>query len=152
MRKYRFRVFISLFIFLFFRLTTSECLECFFVWDVESTIYLTYVVIVVLVCWEIINSSTSYFSKTSSISSNADLFKISIKAGLIILPFVALFSWISIEFIDPYLHETGVKNDMRNDFWVMSSQGFVLSQLIILYEMIRIYIKQAVREAKEKEE
>lgn len=34
----------------------------------------------------------------------------------------------------------------------MSAQGFVLSQLIILYEIIRIYIKQAIKEAKEKEE
>lgn len=152
MRKYRFRIFISLFIFLFFRLNSSDCIGCFFTWDTESTVYLLYVIVVVLLCWEIINTSTSYFSRTSTISSNADLFKISIKAGLIILPFVALFSWISIAFIDPYLHDTGVKNDMKNDFWVMSSQGFVLSQLIILYEIIRIYIKQAVKEAKEKEE
>ncbi len=152
MRKYRFRVFISLFIFLFFRLTSTECLKCFFVWDTESTIYLSYVVTVVLVCWEVINYATNYFSRTSSISSNADLFKISIKAGLIILPFVGLFSWIASALIDPYLYETGMKNEMRNNFWVMSAQGFLLSQLIILYEIIRIYIKQAVKEAKEKEE
>lgn len=38
------------------------------------------------------------------------------------------------------------------DFWAMSAQGFVLSQLIILYEIIRIYIRHAVTEAKEKEQ
>lgn len=147
MRKYRFRIFISLFIYLFFRLTSSECLECFFKWDVESTAYLGYVVLVVLICWEIISASTSYFGRKSGISSNTDLFKISIKAGLIVLPFVVAFSIFSIEVIDPIFHD-----GLKNDFWVMSAQGFLLSQLIILYEIIRIYIKQAIKEAKEKEQ
>lgn len=148
MKKYRFRLFISLFIFLFFRLTSADCLECFFSWNLESTVYLFYTVFAVLICWEIITYSTSHFSRKIGITSNSDLFKISIKAGLIVLPLVLLFSLFSVRVIDPYLNEGGFKND----FWEMSAQGFVLSQLIILYEIIRIYIKQAIKEAKEKEE
>lgn len=34
----------------------------------------------------------------------------------------------------------------------MSAQGFLLTQLIILYEIIRIYIGQAIKEAREKEQ
>ena len=148
MKKYRFRLFISLFIFLFFRLTSSDCLGCFFTWDKESTVYLTYVVLATLITWEIIAKATSILSNKSGIFSNSDLFKISIKAGVTVLPFVLLFTFISAEFIGPYFS----KADDQKYFWAMSAQGFVLSQLIILYEIIRIYIRQAINSAKEKEQ
>ena len=109
---------------------------------------MAYVVLVVLISWEIIAGSTSFLSSRFGIFSNSDLFKISIKAGIIILPFVFLFSYISDEIIDPYFKPEGY----NGKFWSMSAQGFVLSQLIILYEIIRIYIRQAIKAAKEKEQ
>jgi len=57
-------------------------------------------------------------------------------------------TFISAEFIGPYFS----KEDDGKYFWAMSAQGFVLSQLIILYEIIRIYIRQAIKSAKEKEQ
>ena len=148
MKKYRFRLIISIFIFIFFRITNSDCLGCLLTWDKASSVYLLYTTLVVLISWEIIARCISYFYGKSGISSNADLFRMSFKAGVIILPFVILFSYVSYEIISPIVKEDGEVKDL----WTMIAQGFVLCQLIILFEIIRLYIKHTVREVSEKEQ
>lgn len=150
MKKYRFRIFVSFIFFLFFRLTTSEDIGDFFVWDLPSSIYLIYTVTVVLISWEVVALSISYFYGKSGISSNTDLFKISIKAALCVLPFVFLFSYIDHTSLKTICYP-GKEPDIQ-DFWVMSAEGFVLSQVIMLYEIMRLYIKYAVKNAREKEQ
>lgn len=148
MKKYRFRVLISVLIYIFFRLTGTGYEHGFFVWDYASTVFLIYTISVVMISWEIIAWSISFFYNRSGILSNAGLFGMSLKAGLIILPFVLIFSYVSHEIISPYLEDYhSIKN-----FWAMSAQGFVLCQVIILYEIIRLYIKHTVNEAREKEQ
>lgn len=41
---------------------------------------------------------------------------------------------------------------MANNFWTDSAQGFVISLLIISYEIIRIYTRNAIEDAREKEQ
>lgn len=148
MKKYRFRIFISILIYIFFRLTGTNYSHSFFIWDHSSTVYVIYTVSVVMIAWEVVAWSITYFHSRSGINSNADLFRISIKSGLIILPLVLLFSYISHEVISPYVDDS---HTIKN-FWAMSAQGFVLCQIIILYEIIRLYIKHTVNEAREKEQ
>ena len=148
MKKYRFRLIVSVFIYIFFKITSTDCAECLLRWDIVSMVYLFYTTIVVLIAWEVIATTINYFNDRKGINSNSDLLKISLKAGIIILPLVILFSYISYKFIGPWLHE---KEEVQ-DLWVMATQGFVLCQIIILYEIIRIYIRHAVKEASEKEQ
>jgi len=148
MKKYRFRLIVSIFIFLFFRITSADCTACLLNWDVASTVFLFYTVTVVLISWEVISRTINYFNDSNGINSNSDLLKISLKSGIIILPLVILFSYISYKVIGPLVHE---KEELQ-DLWVMTAQGFVLCQVIILYEIIRVYIRHAVKEASEKEQ
>ena len=67
---------------------------------------------------------------------------------MVVLPLVLLFTYISHDIINPLLHE----GKTPKDFWVMTVQAFVLCQVIILYEIIRLYIKHAINEAREKEQ
>ncbi len=150
MKKYRFRIFVSFVFYLFFRLTGSGDFYQFFVWDFPSTIYLLYTIPVILITWEIIALCIGYFYRKSGISSNSDLLKISIKAALCVLPFVLLFTFIDHRYIKPLCYPAtsgGIEK-----FWIMSAQGFVLSQIIMLYEIMRLYIKYAVKNAREKEQ
>ncbi len=67
---------------------------------------------------------------------------------MLVLPLVILFTYISHDIISPLIQE----GYTTKDFWVISVQGFVLCQVIILYEIIRLYIKHAINEAREKEQ
>lgn len=132
----------------FFKITSMNSAEALFTWTLGSTVYLIYTVAVVLLSWEVIAYAINYFDKKNGINSNSDLLKISFKTGLIILPLDILASYISYSIIGPLVHEP----EMLRDLWVLASQGFVLCQIIILYEIIRIYIRHAVQEASEKEQ
>jgi two-component system, LytTR family, sensor kinase len=150
MKKYRFRLFVSFVFYLFFRLTGSGDIYMFFVWDFPSTIYLLYTVPVILITWEVIAVCIGYFYRKSGISSNADLLKISIKAALCVLPFVLLFSYLDHIWLKPLCYPEKMGGIQK--FWITSAQGFVLSQIIMLYEIMRLYIKYAVNNAREKEQ
>lgn len=152
MKKYRFRLFVSFIFFLFFRLTGSEGdISQFFIWDFPSTIYLIYTVTVVLISWEVIAICIGYFYGKSGISSNQDLLKISLKAALCVLPFVFLFAYIDHIFLQKLCYPEFGTPPIKQ-FWIISAQGFVLSQVIMLYEIMRLYIKYAVNNAREKEQ
>lgn len=148
MKKYRFRVIVSIFMYFFFKITSVDSAESFFTWNLGSTVYLLYTVTVVLISWEIIAFAINYFDKKNGINSNSDLLRISFKTGLIILPLDIFASYLSHSVIGPLVHEP----EMLKELWVLASQGFVLCQIIILYEIIRIYIRHAVQEASEKEQ
>lgn len=147
-KKYRFRFIVSIFMYFFFKITSMDSAASLFTWSFGSTVYLIYTVTVVLISWEIIAFAINYFDKKNGINSNSDLLKISFKTGLIILPLDILASYISYSIIGPWVHEP----EMIKDLWVLASQGFVLCQIIILYEIIRIYIRHAVQEASDKEQ
>jgi two-component system, LytTR family, sensor kinase len=150
MKKYRFRLFVSFVFYLFFRLTGSGDLYQFFEWNFTDTIYLFYTVPVILISWEVIAVCIGYFYRKSGISSNSDLLKISIKAALCVLPFVLLFSYIDHIVLRPMCYPEKMGGIQK--FWITSAQGFVLSQIIMLYEIMRLYIKYAVNNAREKEQ
>ncbi|MEO9483642.1 MAG: histidine kinase [Ekhidna sp.] len=149
MKKYLFRLLIGFLIFLFFRFTdTGE--HSLLEWSLTNLISFSYTISVVLICWEVASWSISFFYKKHGISSNSDLYKISIKAVLVVLPFVLLFSYINQYFIEPLCYP-GRLPTMQN-LQIVSAQGFVLSQIIILYEIFKLYISYAVRTAREKEQ
>jgi len=118
--------------------------------DYATIIGFTYTVSVVLVCWEVAARSIVYFYKRQGLSSDKDLFIISIKSILVVLPFVILFSFINNEYVEPYCFPN-YESSMQK-LVIISLQGFVLSQIIILYEIFKLYIAYSVRTAREKEQ
>ena len=144
--KYWYRFVISVLVFLFFKLTRDTTVDQFVFWDRSTWISLCYTIIVIFVLWEIV-ARYIHRAKTS-ISSNQGLYVISTKATLIVLPLVFLFAWIYdgiLEYISCCdMHDHG-------PFLLNSAQGFVIGLLIIAYEIINLYVKNAIRAAREKE-
>lgn len=147
--KYRFRFTIAVFVFFFFKLTRVENWEEFIVWDQMSTISLAYTISVIMILWEVVSRYVYWESKNLSIRSNSGLYKISTKATLLVLPLVFLFAFLYNEFLANLgcCHE----GEKKGSFMLDSAQGFVISLLIIAYEIIILYVKNSIRSAREKE-
>ncbi len=146
--KYRFRFTIAVFVFFFFKLTRVENWEEFIGWDENSTISLAYTISVIMILWEVVSRYVYSESKNLSIRSNAGLYKISTKATLLVIPLVFLFAYLYGEFL------AGIgccEHEKKGSFLFDSAQGFVISLLIIAYEIIILYVKNAIRSAREKE-
>ncbi|MEQ9467597.1 MAG: histidine kinase [Ekhidna sp.] len=144
--KYWYRLVISILVFLFFKLTRDTTVEQFTLWDRSTWISLCYTIIVIFLLWEIV---ARYIQRAkTSISSNKGLYVISTKATLIVLPLVFLFAWIYDGILE-YI----VCCDMHDHghFLLNTAQGFVIGLLIIAYEIINLYVKNAIRTAREKE-
>ncbi|WP_436515434.1 sensor histidine kinase [Ekhidna sp. To15] len=147
--KYRFRFTIAVFVFFFFKLTRVENWEEFVGWDEMSTISLIYTISVIMILWEVVSRFVHWQSSNLSIRSNIGLYKISTKATLLVIPLVFLFAFLYNEFLaDLGCCDNGEK---RGSFLLDSAQGFVISLLIIAYEIIILYVRNAIRSAREKE-
>lgn len=147
--KYRFRFTIAVFVFFFFKLTRVEKWDDLIGWDDNTTISLIYTVTVVMILWEVISRYVQWESQNLSIKSNLGLYKISTKATLIAIPLVFLFSF----FFEVFLADLGCCNDNKKESSLLldSVHGFVISLLVIAYEIIILYVKNAIRSAREKE-
>ena len=147
--KYRFRFIIAVFVFFFFKLTRINNWEDAIIWDTNTTISLIYTVIVVMALWEVVSRFVRAQGKELGARNNIGLYKISTKATLLVLPLVFLFAYL----YEVFLAELGCCSETphRGNFLVDSAQGFVISLLIIAYEIIILYVKNAIRSAREKE-
>lgn len=147
--KYRFRFTIAVFVFLFFKLTRVEKWEDLRGWDDNTTISLIYTVTVVMILWEVMSRYVQWESKNLSIRSNIGLYKISTKATLIAIPLVFLFSFL----FEVFFADLGCCNDNKKESSLLldSAHGFVISLLVIAYEIIILYVRSAIRSAREKE-
>ena len=147
--KYRFRLTISVFVFFFFKLTRTDSWDEFIIWDQNTTISIVYIVLAVLMIWEIVSRYVSFESNKVGITSNKSLYKISTKATLIVIPLVFLFSYL----YERFLADLGCCTQERNGSFLLDSvQGFVITLLVIAYEIIILYVKNAIKNAREKEQ
>lgn len=147
--KYRFRLTIAVFVFFFFKLTRVENWGEFVSWDNMSTISLAYTISVIMILWEVVSRYVYSESKNPGIRSNSGLYKISTKATLLVIPLVFLFAFLYNEFLADL--DCCHNEEKRGSFLLDSAQGFVISLLIIAYEIINLYVKNAIRSAREKE-
>ena len=149
MKKYAHRLAISFLVYWFFRLTQEDTHSGYLEdsWTVFS--HLLYAVFAIMLVWEIISWSISYWKKKDSIVTNAGLYKISLKAAVLVLPLVFFFTYIFSFHINreacPSLLEA------KAYFWNISAKAFVISLLIISYEIIKHYIQNAIQSARETE-
>ncbi|MEQ9405437.1 MAG: histidine kinase [Cyclobacteriaceae bacterium] len=153
MKKYPYRLIIGFLVFFFFKITQVENWRETFIWDLESAIYLAYTMMAIMVVWEVVSRSISYWKSRCSILVGSGLYRISLKAALLALPLVFLFSYIFIFYVDGICCD-GIGHlivDNVSRFWVMSAQGFVIALLIISYEIIIHYVRNAIQNARETE-
>lgn len=149
MKKYLYRLSISLLVYCFFRLTQEDTKSGYLEDSWTVFLHLSYAVLVIMVVWEIISRSISYWKKRDSIVTNIGLYKISLKAAFLVLPLVLFFTYL----FSFHLNREACPSllEAKAYFWNMSAKGFVISLLIISYEIIRHYIKNAVQSARETE-
>ncbi|NQZ74828.1 MAG: histidine kinase [Ekhidna sp.] len=149
MKRYRLRFILALFVFAFFKLTNVQNQEDFFEWNIISTVSLVYMILVFLILWEVIFRYIRRQRRSNDITTNKGLYIISTKAALLVLPLVFLFAFIYDTFLINF--ECCPNEEIQGNFIVNSAQGFVIGLLIISYEIILIYIKNAIKEGREKE-
>ncbi|MCP4460399.1 MAG: hypothetical protein GY816_20610 [Cytophagales bacterium] len=148
MKKYGYRLIISVLVYYFFRINQEQHWQGVFTWNLEFVLYLCYTVVVVMFLWEVVARSVTYCTDRDFILTNKGLYIISLKATLIVLPFVFLFSYIFVYYIKVNCN-CPIDADQLSSLWMMSAQGFVIALLIISYEIIRLYIRNAVQSARE---
>lgn len=142
---------ISVLVYFFFRINQERhWTETFVEWDFDSIMYLGYTVLVIMLLWEVVARTVIYCCNSASILTNRGLYQISLKATFFVLPLVVLFSYIFVYYL---LVDCNCSKDMDplSHLWILSAQGFVISLLIISYEIIRLYIRNAVQSARETE-
>ncbi|GAB4237082.1 MAG: hypothetical protein Tsb0034_12020 [Ekhidna sp.] len=149
--KYRFRLIIAVFVFFFFKLTRAEGWNDFLIWDSISFVSLFYTLFVILAIWEIVSRSISFYGRNTDVTVTSGLYRLHAKTTLTSLPFVILFAIGYNLIIQTYFGGCCPKHEVGTGFWIDSAQGFVISLLIISYEIIRIYMRTAIKDAREKE-
>ena len=150
MKKYGYRLVIGVLVYYFFRINQEQYWQDTFQWDQIATLYLAYTLIVILLLWEIVARSVTYCTNREFILTNKGLTIISLKATFIVLPFILLFCYIFVWHINVDC-DCQTPHDPISDFWILSAQAFVIGLLIVSYEMIRLYIRNAVQSARETE-
>jgi hypothetical protein len=152
MKKYLHRISISVLIYFFFRINEEKHWQEVFVWNQESTFYLIYTIAVILLIWEVVSRAINHWKKRTSLSNPKELYKISGKATILVLPFVFFFSYLFVYHIKPACDcPVPDGRGMESQFWMLSAQGFVIALLIQAYEIIGLYICMAVLNAREKD-
>lgn len=149
MKKYGYRLSIGFLVYWFFRLTQEDTSSGYLEDSWTVFLHLLYAVFAIMIVWEIISRSISYWKKRDSIVTNIGLYKISLKAAFLVLPLVFIFTY----FFSFYLNRAACPSilEAKAYFWNMSAKGFVISLLIISYEIIKHYIRNAVQSARETE-
>jgi len=148
--KYRFRFVIALFVFLFFKMTKGDSRSELTHWDQGTWISLAYTIIVILALWEIVARYVYATSNKTSINSNKGLYILSTKATLLVLPLVFSFAYIYDIIFE--LITCCPEESSYGSFLINAAQGFVISLLIIAYEIINLYVRNAIKNAREKEQ
>jgi LytS/YehU family sensor histidine kinase len=100
----------------------------------------------------VLSRSINHWKEQTTLSKPKELYKISAKATLLVLPFVFFFSYLFIYHIKPNCDCPASEfKDFESQFWMLSAQGFVIALLIQAYEIIGLYICMAVLNAREKD-
>ncbi len=108
-KRYGFRISAGVLIFFFLRLSHSEILSEFFVFELIDKILLVYTVGVVLFLWEVLDRVFLYFErKKYDYSRSGDLLKAILILTLLTFPLVVTASGISEVYISPSLKLSGV--------------------------------------------
>jgi len=148
--KYWHRFIIAVLVFLFFKLTRVESVnEFLFGWDLNYAVSLAYTIVVIFALWEMFAQYITRADAKTGINSNRGLYVISTKAALLMLPFVFVFAAI----YDQVIAQIACCEHHKNgNFLLNSAQGYVIGLLIIAYEIIIIYVRNAIKNAGEKEQ
>ncbi len=134
---------------MFFKLTRDDFRGEVLHWDTGTWISLAYTVIVILALWEIVARYIYATSNKTSINSNKGLYILSTKATLLMLPLVFLFAYIYDNILQ---YISCCPEHYYGSFLINTAQGFVIALLIIAYEIINLYVRNAIKNAREKEQ
>lgn len=140
----------AVFVFLFFKLTKAASLDEALHWHQASTNYMVYLIIVVMVLWEVIARTISHLSsKTNNFSPSKNITIIFVKTAMISAVLVTLFAYIFNYHLIYWAPPECCMEKSR--FIADAATGYVMGLLIIYSEVVRLSAKNAIKAAREKE-
>lgn len=146
-KKYSVRVLIGALIHLFFEITFSETIEQVIAYNAMKITSLFYIVIVVLVLWEVLDLAFDYFNKRGyDYSSFRQLIKIVFGLTLVTLPLVYLATQIHDSTLMPMID----CNREGLGIYKGTAQGQILAWLIISARILIMNAEQVQRIERDK--
>ena len=151
-KKYGIRVFISLLVYIFFHVNSTQAGETLFRFGGLDRIYIVYTVFVVLAIWEVFDFTIKRLNaQNRDLSNYRNLLYLILMLTLVSIPMVLVSIYFSEYHIKPnFQDECVVYISSFQSFIVMSFQGQVLGWLIIAGELFRIYHDQAKQRERDK--
>ncbi|WP_185154102.1 sensor histidine kinase [Fulvivirga sp. M361] len=137
-RKYGLRILVSIFIYLFFRITSGT-------WDTSTPqndtvwpIIILYAIVVVLTLWEVCDRVIGYFSKhyPNELTKKRRLAIIFFTATLATFPLVTLFIYFENYYLKVWL---SCIEDPGRVILADITQGYVVTWLVISIEILKLY-------------
>ena len=150
MARYGIRLVVGFLVFLFFKITNVREIGEVFNWGVDTTIYMLFVIGVLLLIWEVTTIIVRRFKRRTSpdVASKGQLVKLFFVSALAAFPLVILSTWLFDFHIRSWFEAEECCSSTY--FWVDTVQGMVITWLIIVSEVLKLYIEHAVTAAREK--
>lgn len=152
-RKYGIRVFISLLVYVFFHVSTTQNGDTLFRLGGLDRIYVLYTVVSVLGIWKVMEYTMGRLNaQNKDLSHYRNLLRLIFILTIVSIPLVLAAMYFSEYYIKPNFQddECVVYASSFQGFIVMSFQGQVLCWLIIAGELFGIYHDQAKRQERDK--
>ncbi len=142
-QTYLARSLVSIFFYFFFRVTHSGTQD-FFYWHGQDTRAATYTFLAIMLCWEFTAWLTGTLGRSRLREANTtDFIRVFIWTMLIEIPLAITLTWFYHEFLK-------IPDDGESTV-VDTVTAIFVSIVIVLVEIIGIYIRNAIRQAQEKE-
>ena len=149
-KRYGIRLVVGFLVFLFFKITNVQNINEVFDWGMDTTIYMLFVIGVLLLIWEVTTLIVKRFKRRTSpdVASKSQLVKLFFVSALVAFPLVILSTWLFDFHIRAWFESEECCT--QTFFWVDTVQGMVITWLIIVSEVLKLYIEHAVTAAREK--
>ena len=139
----------AVFVFLFFKLTKAASLEEALHFHEVTMFYGAYVVIVVILLWEILERAVSFaYKRQQLLHPQRQKSMIFVQLALLIIPIVSLFAYLFNYQVLKIVPDC-CKEAAR--FWSDAATGYVIGLLILYYELSKHATQAAIETAREKE-
>ena len=149
-RRYGIRLVVGFLVFLFFKITNVQDISEVFNWGMDTTIYMLFVIGVLLLIWDVTTLIVERFKRRTSpdVASKSQLVRLFFISVLATFPILMLSTWLFDFHVRSWLESE--KCCTTTFFWIDTVQGMVITWLIIVSEVLKLYVKHAVIAAREK--
>ena len=141
-KKYLHRLAFAVFIFLFLHVTSMDQSDRISSWYTLHTVDLFFVVVMVLVTWEVVSWVTRSFEKRygAKTATRVRLLQLWLVSCLVTLPLILASNYFAIYYLEVWV-EGALCPEPVTKFWQTSLKSEVMLWLVIGFEMLKVYYK-----------